>query len=157
MSETPPIVGVGLIVESIDDDAVLIGRRIGSHAAGQYSIPGGKLDYGEEFEKAASRELYEEAGLRVDEKAWRVMGVVNNLSLVEAAGIHTISIILHTIHFNGTLQNREPDKNEGYWWLPWHEVPEPHFEPSKVGLHCYFNGGKTYLSEDEKRQLFTHT
>jgi 8-oxo-dGTP diphosphatase len=43
-----PLVGIGVTV--VRDGTVLLGRRLGSHGAGEYSTPGGHLDYLESFE-----------------------------------------------------------------------------------------------------------
>ena len=155
MAESQPILGVGLIVESAEEEGVvLVGKRAGSHAAGQFSIVGGKIDCGETFEAAATRELYEETNLEVDEKAWRVITVINNLNLYVSEGVHSVSVILHTTTFSGIQKNKEPHKNTSLVWLPWHAVPEPHFEPSKFGLYCHFEQtGLGYCSEEQKESI----
>ncbi len=53
-------VGVGIMI--FKDGKVLMGRRKGSHGAGEYAFPGGHLDFGESFEDCAKRETLEEAG-----------------------------------------------------------------------------------------------
>jgi 8-oxo-dGTP diphosphatase len=59
-----PIVGVGGIV--FKDDSVLLIKRGGEPAAGQWSIPGGVVDVGETLADAAVREVWEETHLRVE-------------------------------------------------------------------------------------------
>jgi ADP-ribose pyrophosphatase YjhB (NUDIX family) len=44
---------------------VLILERAGGNAAGEWCLPGGKLDYGETFEEVARRELREETDLEL--------------------------------------------------------------------------------------------
>lgn len=54
-----------------DAPALLLTRRaetLRSHA-GQWALPGGRIDEGETAEQAALRELHEEVGLRLDESA----------------------------------------------------------------------------------------
>ena len=55
-----PIVGVGVLALR-GDGALLIGRRI-SGPGPLWCLPGGHLEAGEDFERAARRELEEEAG-----------------------------------------------------------------------------------------------
>ena len=53
--------GVGILV--VYKGLVLLGRRKGSNGAGMWSAPGGRLEFGEEIEDCARRELFEETGL----------------------------------------------------------------------------------------------
>lgn len=59
-----PIVGVGGVV--IHRNRVLLIRRGGEPMKGQWSIPGGMLELGEELAEGARRELKEETGLDVE-------------------------------------------------------------------------------------------
>ena len=59
-----PIVGVGGVV--IDRDRVLLIRRGKEPLKGEWSIPGGMLELGEDLVAAVRRELKEETGLEVE-------------------------------------------------------------------------------------------
>ncbi len=64
MSEpTPPRVGVSVIVRH--QGKILVGKRRGSHGAGQWGLPGGKIDPNEHANFCAMREVYEETGLTI--------------------------------------------------------------------------------------------
>ena len=56
-----PVVGVGAAVWK--EDRVLMIRRANEPGAGHWSIPGGKLEFGETTEQAARREVVEETGI----------------------------------------------------------------------------------------------
>ena len=53
--EQRPYVGLGVLV--LRDDKVLIGQRLNSLGAGEYALPGGHLEFGEELEECAAREV----------------------------------------------------------------------------------------------------
>ncbi|PYV22458.1 MAG: NUDIX hydrolase [Acidobacteria bacterium] len=59
-----PLVGVGGVV--IHRDRVLLIRRGGEPLKGEWSIPGGLLELGEELAEGARRELREETGVEVE-------------------------------------------------------------------------------------------
>jgi len=61
----PPVVGVGAVVFMPDGRVVLI-KRGHEPLAGQWSIPGGKLELGETLEAGTARETLEETGLVVE-------------------------------------------------------------------------------------------
>ncbi|PKK88753.1 MAG: ADP-ribose pyrophosphatase [Candidatus Wallbacteria bacterium HGW-Wallbacteria-1] len=125
-----PRVGVGLIIEN-RDGKILVGRRIGSHAP-HYSILGGHLELGETFEAAATREALEETGLQIENPVF--ITVTNNLETFQNEGVHYISIIMHTDSFTGIPKLMEPDRCEGWQWVDPESLPEPHFEPSRIGI-----------------------
>ena len=60
-----PVVGVGAVVFD-DSGRVLLVKRRHEPLAGQWSLPGGKLELGETLEAGTAREIREETGLDVD-------------------------------------------------------------------------------------------
>ena len=59
-------VAVGVLIDS--KDCVLLTRRLkGTHLAGYWEFPGGKVEAGESVHTALARELAEELGTRVGE------------------------------------------------------------------------------------------
>ena len=59
-----PIVGVGAVI--MDDGKVVLVKRRFEPLAGQWSLPGGRLELGETLEAGLAREMLEETGLEVE-------------------------------------------------------------------------------------------
>lgn len=129
-------VGVGVIIEN-SEGFILVGRRMGGHAP-FFSILGGHLEAGETFAGAACRETLEEAGIVIASP--RVVALTNNLETFAAEGLHYVSVILHTSVFEGEPRLMEPDRCEGWRWVDPSDLPEPHFEPSRIGVKCWLEG-----------------
>lgn len=130
-----PRVGLGVIIRD-QDGKILIMKRLGSHAP-VYSIPGGSLERGETFEQGAIREMDEELGITI--KKPKVIAVTNNLETYQAEGLHFISIILLAQSFTGEPAIMEPDKCEELLWVDPTQLPQPHFDASRLGVECYLN------------------
>lgn len=128
-----PGVGVGVIIVN-DEGKILVGKRTGSHAP-KYSIPGGGLEEGETFEAAAIREVAEETGLSISDP--QVFAVTNNLETYREDGVHNISVELFATTFTGEPRIMEPDKCTELFWCDPHDLPEPHFDASRLAVECY--------------------
>jgi 8-oxo-dGTP diphosphatase len=135
MPETPDRPGVGLGVILVNSEGkILVGKRKGSHAQ-KWSIPGGHLELGSAFELDAVREVKEETDLNIENP--RVIAVTNNLETYREEGKHYVSIILLADRYSGELKNTEPGKCEEWRWVDPRELPEPHFDASRLGVECY--------------------
>ncbi|KAB8030695.1 nucleotide triphosphate diphosphatase NUDT15 [Fluviispira multicolorata] len=131
-----PGVGIGVIIEK--DQKILIGKRIGKHGNGFYSIPGGMLEIGESFLDCAKREIFEETNLQIENAQF--FCVTNNIETYINEGVHNISIILYCNSFAGNLKVMEPDKFIDFNWVNienFADIPLPHFEGSELGIREY--------------------
>jgi len=67
MADTPspkPVIGVAAVIWN-DRQEVLLIRRTKEPRKGQWSLPGGKVEFGENLEDAVRREVREETGLEI--------------------------------------------------------------------------------------------
>jgi 8-oxo-dGTP diphosphatase len=115
-----PVVGVALIVRK--NYQILLHKRIGKHAPGTWSCPGGHLEMWEEFAEAALRELKEEAGpVEVTEPV--LLTVCN--TMFKSEDKHSITIFLVSDWISGEPKVTEPDKCEEWLWFDYDNLPEP--------------------------------
>lgn len=141
MQDQRPKVGVGVMI--LKDGKVLMTRRKGSHGAGEYSFPGGHLEYMETFEECAVRETAEECGLKI--KNIRFSYVTN---LKKYAPKHYVHIGLVADWESGEPQLLEPEKAEEWKWYDLNNLPEgPMFEFCKLAFDSYKTGTNYYSSD----------
>ena len=131
-------VGVGVIV--LDGRGrVLMGRRNpaarrsdGKFGDGwEWSLPGGALEFGEEFEECAIREVKEETNL--DIRNPRLFCAQNNID--ELA--HWVNINMWTDEFSGAAAANEPDKYCEWKWVAFDELPDKIFFPSARAIQAF--------------------
>lgn len=120
-----PQVGVGIIV--VKKGKILMGKRKGAHGEGTWSVPGGKLEYGENIEECADREVSEETGIKID--GAQFVGVTNDVFQKENK--HYITIWMRARYKSGEIVIAEPDKFLEIKWVDPTHLPEPLFLPLK--------------------------
>ena len=98
MSALHPEVAVGAII--VREGAVLLVRRGRGAEVGKWSIPGGRVEFGESLADAVAREVLEETGLQVTagELAWWVERIgdepfVHHYVIFDFFAIETDSLI----------------------------------------------------------------
>ena len=84
LEETPGRIDVALAIPVREGRALVRRRPAGSHLAGCWEFPGGRVEPGEEPLAAARRELAEETGLRAD--SWEPLVLV----------VHDYACLLYT-------------------------------------------------------------
>lgn len=134
-------VGAGFGVLVIKDNKVLLGKRhedpekASSEMSGEgtWTMPGGKLEYGESFEQGAIRELKEETDIVAQEV--KVICVENSVG----PKAQFVTIGLQAIAFEGEPKVTEPDEITEWKWFELNQLPEKVFPPSKYVLERYLD------------------
>jgi 8-oxo-dGTP diphosphatase len=132
-------IGVGAGVMMMKDGKVLLGRRHDDpnkadselHGEGTWTMPGGKMHFGETFEECALREVREETGIILNDM--NIIGVNND----KKGEKHFITIRLFSDNFSGEPKIMEPDEITEWRWFELDKLPEKIFFPSAKILENY--------------------
>ena len=142
-------IGVGFGVMLLHDGNILLGRRHDDpakadselHGEGTWTMPGGKLDYGESFEDGARREVLEETSIQLH--TVQIISVNNDKN--EHA--HFVTIGMFSDDFSGKAQIMESDEIVEWRWFNLDALPEKIYFPSAKVLRNY-KKKKFYISGD---------
>ncbi len=132
-------IGVGFGVMLLKNRKMLLGRRHEDtkkadselRGEGTWTMPGGKLEYGESIINGAKREVLEETGIELNAEKIICM----NEDMNERA--HFITIGLFSTDFEGEAQVLEPDEITEWKWFASKDLPENIFPPSKKILENF--------------------
>lgn len=137
--------GFGVILER--DGKILLGMRhpdpdkadSAFRSAGEWSLPGGKLDWGETLEAGAIREVKEETGITI--RSPQVISVHNCKN--ERAHFLTVGLLVH--EWEGEARVMEPDEIFRWEWFDLKNLPSPRYFPSFEVIENYLQG-KFYIN-----------
>ncbi|MCC2630492.1 MAG: MutT/nudix family protein 7,8-dihydro-8-oxoguanine triphosphatase [Candidatus Paceibacter sp.] len=130
--------GFGVIILN-KEGKVLLGRRhpdpdkadSAFRSAGEWSLPGGKLEWGESFEDGAIREVKEETDLDIQNP--NVISVHNCKN--EHAHFMTVGLVAES--YNGEPKVMEPDEMTEWGWFSFDDLPQPRYFPSFEVIENY--------------------
>jgi 8-oxo-dGTP diphosphatase len=128
------VVRVGIGVFIFRNGKFLMGKRLGSHGEGSWSVPGGHLEFGETFADTARRETLEETGVHI--KNIRFGAVTNDY--FEEENKHYVTVWMVSDHENGEASILEPNKFVEQGWFDFETLPTPLFLPWKQLLTSEF-------------------
>ena len=118
MSALVPRVGCGAAI--VRDGRLLLVKRLTPPESGSWSLPGGKVEFGESLADAVAREIREEIGVAI--------ALERPLGLVEIVGLddqHWVSPIYLARIVAGEPRVCEPEKHADVAWFPLGEPPAP--------------------------------
>lgn len=102
---------------------LLLVKRAMMPEAGKWSIPAGYLDYGEDPELTAAREVFEETGLQIEISG--MSGIYHNPNAIEQGGA-SVFILYNAVLIGGILEAGDDADEVGFF--PPDELPELAFE-----------------------------
>jgi 8-oxo-dGTP diphosphatase len=116
-----PQIGVACLVTR--DGKYLLLRRRGSHGHGSWCPPGGHLDWGENVETCAAREVREETGLTV--RDIRFLGITNDV--FETEDRHYVTLWTTAEAPEGEPSVAAPHEMDEIGWFAPDDLPAPLF------------------------------
>lgn len=136
-----PKVGVGVGVMIIKQGQVLLGKRnpdsvkadSSLHGEGTWTMPGGKVHFGETFEDAGIRETMEETGLKINKP--EVISLSNDI--VSDAHFATVGLLCED--FEGEPKPMEPEVITEWKWFNFNDLPSPLFPPSQKIINNFMD------------------
>ncbi len=134
-------VGVGIGVMLLCHNQVLLGKRHDDpakadselHGEGTWTMPGGGVEFGEELEETAQREVWEETGITINPQKLALISISND----KVADAHFITLGLLCQEFEGTAHVKEPDEITEWQWFDLDTLPSPLFSCTQVILDNY--------------------
>ena len=101
------------------------------HGEGTWTMPGGKLHFGEDLIEAAKREVLEETNLKA--KNLKIISVTNDI----VKDAHFVTIGFLCTEFKGEPETIEPDEIIKWQWFGLGNLPKPMYFPSEKIIKNY--------------------
>jgi 8-oxo-dGTP diphosphatase len=121
---TAPLHPVDLFLALTDADRILLARRHNTgYADGQWNLPSGKLELGEDVLAGVIREAREEVGLRLRPDRLRLASVVHHLAGPGHARVGLVFAADFAPREHGEPVNAEPHKCDAVEWFPIDALP----------------------------------
>lgn len=147
MSKQKKSVGAGFGILIVKDGKILLGKRNDNpekassllHGEGTWTMPGGKMDFGESLENGAFREVEEETGIKINKEKLRLISITNDI----VPDAHFVTIGFLCEDFEGEASIMEPEEITEWKWFPLNGLPKNLFFPSEKIINN-FKAGTLY-------------
>ncbi len=132
---------VGVSVMVLKKGKVLLGKRHEDskkadselHGEGTWTMPGGKVDFGEKLIDTAQREVFEETGVKIGKNRLEIISVTDDI--LKDAHFVTVGFVCKS--FPREPKVMEPDEITEWKWFSLNDLPSPIFFPSEKILKNY--------------------
>lgn len=136
-------VGVGFGVMLLKNNKILLGLRHEDpekadsdlHGEGTWSMPGGSIKFGEDFEEACYREVMEETNVKINKEKLKLISIAND-RVVDAQFV-TIGFLC--TDFKRSAKLMEPDEFREWRWFDLDNLPQNMFFCSRNILNNYLD------------------
>jgi 8-oxo-dGTP diphosphatase len=137
MSEERPTFPVGINALVIRDGKLLLGKRRGSAGEGQWGLPGGHLEPGENMIDTAARELREETSLEAQSFTFLTLVNDNDNEKAGSAKQHYLQVVFQADGVTGEARVMEPEYCSEWRWFPLDALPENIFFGHTKGIEFF--------------------
>jgi 8-oxo-dGTP pyrophosphatase MutT (NUDIX family) len=129
---------VDVLLLVIRDDRVLLAERAGTgYADGQWNLPSGKLEDGEDLVAAVIREAREEIAIDLSRDDVDMVTSVHNRN---ANGRARVGFFFHARRWQGDPYNAEPHKCARIDWFPFDRLPANTVPYTRAGVELFLRG-----------------
>ena len=135
-------IGVGIIVLNEKQEVLLLLRNSDAaladsamHLEGTYTLPSGKVIFGETFEEAAKRKLKDETNFEVNIQDLQLISLANDVN--EYAHFATIGFL--AAQYRDEFKLKSSKEFTDYNWYPLESLPKNICEPSQKIIKNYLN------------------
>lgn len=121
------------------DNKILMAKRFNTgYEDGNYSLPAGHVDAGENFTQCVVREVKEEIGIDVKHQDLKVVHVMHR-DLGEGEIGNRIDVFFTAEKWQGNIENKELEKCDDLSWFDLNNLPENIIPYIRQAIDCIKN------------------
>lgn len=129
---------VDVLILLIRDDHVLLAERANTgYADGQWNLPSGKLEAGEDLITSVIRETREEIAINLDRDD---VEMVTSVHYLNPEGHARVGFFFRAHRWHGDPRNAEPHKCAQIAWFPLDQLPANTVPYTQAGIELFRRG-----------------